>query len=292
MAHNLTGGINDIYRNISLNSDVTLFDYDADMWSIVNFTKSPDAQMFFFSTPSGDRHPRAPFMVSAVAKVLEREYSSFYYPEGIERQRRVYTGIPNKMHRVKLVQAMKSERLCLLELPGGPGSARRYEGFDDAFLQWIRVGVADAMVVSETFFNSLPVTVLPGDLTRIGFNETFGVTLGSDEFMIIQGHYALQTNDFFLMQALLPTGSRLIRNFPRYFLQEAVFFIDIVNRLPQVFRTGGLVRGTSEKAVYLIHNYTRVLYGNVSSTRSMPVTVIPDLLASLAFPLLLLERGN
>jgi outer membrane protein assembly factor BamE (lipoprotein component of BamABCDE complex) len=69
----LVGAYNEIVRDISKVRSISIYDFDKDLWSVVNYNKSEHWQMF-----RDDCHPKDHIVRDVALKLICKRYSSFY----------------------------------------------------------------------------------------------------------------------------------------------------------------------------------------------------------------------
>ncbi len=74
-------GYNNELRNLSQQANMTLYDYDLDVWSSYDFVHNGEGQTYIFRHIV-DIHPNHHYTYSAGQKFLDQEFSKFYYPNG------------------------------------------------------------------------------------------------------------------------------------------------------------------------------------------------------------------
>ena len=83
---------NEVYRRISKIDDITLYDFDEDLWS--SKEKSVKSENLVFRGKHGDGHPVPEYTIKAIDKMLGKRYSGFLYDRGYKIKGVVHESIP------------------------------------------------------------------------------------------------------------------------------------------------------------------------------------------------------
>jgi hypothetical protein len=282
---------NEYYRNLSASNHVTLYDYDADVWSVANYQMTLPNQLFLYGGHKHDIHPDNQFMVAAARKLLGREFSTYYYDHG-DRVKPTVSSIPQDVI-VRLIRCQPSNRIYFLDtLESGVGSQRTRTlrkitagSVDELLMRVLHVSSSHAMTVTQGACDALPLVELKG---RIDGDKVGLLTRDGRAYMLFRDKL-LKLKDFIMLRLLLPENS-IIRDFPDPFLDGIALAITI-DEYPPIFEEGRLIKSTNDRQVYVVRNFRRLPIANVrvffaNGWDFDNVTTVHDLVADTFFPLL------
>ena len=250
----LVQSYNDVIREIAITMNLTLYDYDQDVWSSVNFDRKLEPRLF-----RDWIHPRYPYSAFASDKMLGRQFSNqISFPrgskwDGIYSTRFDKPFLPSSI--VRLWQDTESNVTFFLNSK----NASRHRSPNSEFLQTMRLGPADIRLYRGTHLyevtsegEDIPTLFIDGSILNITVSATSCAQLyyySSWKLRLITDHnmiVGLGKTDSDIVQidekkshwtSMLEVGSPVSKHYASH--------------------TDWLVREEGQKSVYLIHNGTR-----------------------------------
>ena len=137
---------NDIIRNISMSKNLTLYDFDDDMWSSVNYDNNQEKYIF-----QDQVHPKPVYVERAGEKMLGLQYSKsmlFRYGKMTTQYYEDRFDLLSNMTTVYLWRDVMRSKIIYLDCFNNI----RYEEVDTKFMNYSRLGPRDVRDFNGTYF--------------------------------------------------------------------------------------------------------------------------------------------
>ena len=151
----LVNDYNGIYRQLSKDHNITLYDYDLDIWSTLEDVKTADNEDLLFRSGQKDNHPQSEYCIEAVDKMLGRRFSSFFHIKGQDCMEHVYSSLPDSLRRVNFMRSAHSSELFFTHVVDGV--RQRWSTFDQRLPFRFKMSPGDIMTVSDELLKSVPL---------------------------------------------------------------------------------------------------------------------------------------